>query len=260
MPITLGFKALLSSAIGIASTTAAIFFWKDSVGGAAVTAGDSLLHYNNDNSHALATDTNNAPIQIDTDNHHVLLRGNWAIMISTDWTPSQYKHVQWWKDSQVEYGSTKSTKNTLSAKVTEHQSGNDDAIQFAYVDGTVSPELVALLQVRGYPSIRLVTDNGTHLRTFNRALLLSPATFIHYLRNWRSNLAVWGEFGGVRGWGRLYVWQVRVFNVVWGGMQRWQVKLIENLRERRRMMTAALVGAGIGAAALYRFGYLQTVL
>jgi hypothetical protein len=258
MPITFSFKALLSGVIGIASTAAAIFFWNDSDNKASTPSINNVLNYNNDSSYALTTNTNSTILDIDVDNHHLLLKGNWIIMISTDWTPSQGKHLQWWKDSQLEYNSTKST-GTVSLNKIEPQSSDGDTLRFAYVDGETSPELVALLQVRGYPSIRLVTDDGTHLRTFNRALLLAPTTFVHHLENWKSNLAVWSEFGGVNGWGRLYAGQVRVFNGVWGRLQCWQVELIKSIRERRGVVTGTLVGGAMGVSALYRFGYLPAM-
>lgn len=259
MPITFSLKALISGAVGIASTIAAIFFWRDSDNKASFASINNMLHYNNDNPYAPPTNTKNTLLSIDVDNHSLLLKGNWIIMISTDWTPSQDKHLQWWKDSQIEYNATKSTE-TASLETKEPQSGNDDTLRFAYVDGESSPELVALLQVRGYPSVRLVTDNGTHLRTFNRALLLEPTTFIHHLENWKSNLVVWSEFGGVNGWGRLYAGQVRVFNGVWGRVQRWQVELIKNIRGRRGVVTGTLVGGVMGATVLYRFGYLHAMM
>lgn len=180
-------------------------------------------------------------------------------MISTDWTPSQDKHLQWWKSSQTEYNSTKSIE-PIHHETRESHSGNDNTLRFAYVDGEASPELVALFQVRGYPSIRLVTGNGTQLRTFNRALLLEPTTFIHHLKSWKSNLAIWSNFGGMGGWSKLYAGQVRVFNGVWGRLQRWQVKLIKGIRERRGVVGGALVGAVIGACALYRLGYLHVMV
>lgn len=254
MPITFSLKTLLSTAMGIASTTAAILFWRESGHQVSTTFTNNLLHYNNDSSHASTNDT--LP-SIDVDNHHLLLKGNWIILISTDWTPSQSRHLQWWKDSQAEYNNTKSIR-TASPEATDSRKKNN--LKFAYVDGVANPELVALLQVRGYPSIRLVTDDGTHLRTFNRALLLNPVTLTHYLENWRSSLAVWGEFGGANGWGRLYAGQVRVFNGVWGGLQYWQMELIKCIREKRRIVTGMLLGMSIGATALHRFGYLQTVM
>lgn len=134
-----------------------------------------------------------------------------------------------------------------------------DILKFAHVDGSLNPELVALLQVREYPSVRLVTEDGAYLRTFNRALLLSPTTLVYHLQNWKEKVAMWKGFGGVNEWSRVYAWQVRLFNGVWGGWQHWQVRVIECLREGRRMMTGALLGMIIGGMVLHRFGYLRSV-
>ena len=54
------------------------------------------------------------------------------------------------------------------------------------------------------------------------------------------------RFGGVNGWSGLYAGQVRVFNAVWGGLQHWQVAVIEHLREGRRVMTGSSWGCSSG--------------
>ena len=173
MPMAFGLRGLLSSVIGLVSTTAAIYYWRDSISQA---SSNDLLQYNNDAFHT--SNSNDAPFSLSIDNHHVLSKGNWIILISTSWTPSQDSLLQWWKDSCTAYNAT-----VLQDK--------DNTLKFASVDGSADPELVALLQVHEYPSIRLVTENGTHLRPFNRALLLPPTTLVHYLGDWKDNVVMW---------------------------------------------------------------------